>query len=64
MKFKPEERKCKNCGKTFTAIRNHQRFCSDHCRLDSWRKSYSDPQKISEIEHRLRVVEQKLGIDG
>ena len=62
MKFKSEERACKNCGKKFMAIRSHQIFCSDNCRLDSWRKKNSDPQKISEIEHRLRVVEQKLGI--
>jgi hypothetical protein len=62
MKFKPEERKCKNCKKIFTALRDHQRFCSPHCRLDFWRKKYSDPQKISELEARIEILEKRVGI--
>jgi hypothetical protein len=62
MKFQSEERICKNCSVKFEAIRRHQLYCSDRCRLDFWRKKNSDPQKISEIEHRLRIVEEKLGI--
>ena len=62
MKFKPENRRCQKCSKPFTAIRVHQKFWSDNCRLDAWRKVHSDPQKICEIENRLRVIEEKLGL--
>lgn len=26
----------KMCGKKFSPVRKHQRFCSDKCRWDAW----------------------------
>jgi hypothetical protein len=30
---------CDECGEPFVAVREWQRFCSDRCRLRSWRSS-------------------------
>jgi len=53
---------CDDCGAKFKKIRKHQRFCSARCRINAWRTATADPQKISEIDRRLKVVEKKLGI--
>jgi len=62
MKFKPERRICRNCEKEFTAVRDNQRFCSPPCRLNAWRKTNSDPQKIHELEKRIKKIEGHLNI--
>lgn len=57
-KFKPERRKCKNCGKEYTAIRSWAKFCSDTCRIANYRKSH--PQLSPE---ELKQIKERLGID-
>ena len=53
---------CDDCGAKFKKIRKHQRFCSTRCRINAWRTATADPQKISELERRLKAVEERLGI--
>ena len=54
----PASAVCDDCGAKFKKIRKHQRFCSARCRINAWRKATADPQKISELEHRIEALEK------
>lgn len=55
-KAKPR-RKCRWCGKAFTAYREWARFCSSKCRLAFWQDAHP---RISEVEltHLRRISKE------
>jgi len=54
-KFKPVPRKCKSCGKTFTAMRSWARYCDASCRMAYFRKTHPllTPEELKQIKDRL-----------
>lgn len=57
MAFEPEERKCKNCNKSYVAKRFWAKYCSSTCRIAYYRKIHP---KISPED--LKQIKEKLGI--
>lgn len=55
-------RACKHCGTEFQAKRKWHDFCSVKCRVENWGQRNTDPSKVAELEKRLKVIEQKMGI--
>jgi len=58
-KFKPESRRCKNCGKTFIATRFWAKYCSPACRVAYYRKTHPQlsPEELAQIKERLGIRE-------
>lgn len=56
-RFKPLNRKCKNCKTEFLAKREWHVFCSPKCRLDFWRDSkvFLTAEEYDEIKKKLRL---------
>jgi len=58
-KFKPERRTCKNCGKSYTAMRYWAKYCSASCRIAYFRKTHPhiSPEELKQIKDRLGIQE-------
>jgi len=48
---------CKNCGKIFSALRPHAKYCSSSCRMQAWRIThpYITPEELKEMKDRLGI---------
>jgi len=64
-RFKPLERICKNCGSSYMANREWQRYCSPACRVAHWRNEHPTvtPELIAdttEAKKRIESLEQRV----
>ena len=57
IKFIPEKRICKNCGKEYMARRKWAKYCSDACRIAYFRKTHPQlsPEELKQIKERLGI---------
>lgn len=67
-KDNPKTRRCRNCPKMFTTIRDYQRFCSASCRKQFFeynntgygRVKYIVDKRMRQMENQIAEIEQTL----
>lgn len=61
-KVKPRKeyrRNCENCDKPYIARREHGRFCSPACRVESWKKhNWVKKETYKKLESRIAELEK------
>lgn len=59
-KFKPHNKECKNCKKTFWSTRDWHDFCEPKCRVSFWRIGH--PTVTPDFIARIEKIEKEMGI--
>ena len=59
-KFKKTQRKCRECGEKYIAVRRGQRYCSAKCRAAKFNRIC--PRLTAEEAQLVRAIAKRMGM--